>query len=305
MMLDSVIIGAGPAGITAAVYAKRYNLHFEIVDKELITGGKVNYPHWIENFIGFPEGIKGSSLAEVFQKHLQVLNISSIQAKCENIVSSQEGFEVILSKGPSLLTKTVLVASGTVERRIGIPGEEQYMGKGVSTCATCDAPFFKGKTIAVIGGGDSALSETLYLAEFASKIILIHRRNEFRGAPSLISAIESNSAITVYKGTIPLSIQGEDFVKSVTIQHLDSKQQEELLVNGVFIFSGYEPKTDFISVPVDLDEQGFIKTDENMMTSHSGLFAAGDIRSKSLRQIVTATSDGAIAIHQIRNRLYA
>jgi len=305
MMLDSVIIGAGPAGITAAVYAKRYNLHFEIIDKELITGGKVNYPHWIENFIGFPEGIKGSSLAEVFQKHLQILNISSIQAKCENIASTQEGFEVKLSKGPSLLTKTVLVASGTVERRIGIPGEEQYMGKGVSTCATCDAPFFKGKTIAVIGGGDSALSETLYLAEFASKIILIHRRNEFRGAPSLISAIEGNSAITVYKGAIPLSIQGEDFVKSLTIQHLDNQQQEELQVNGVFIFSGYEPKTDFIHFPIDLDEQGFIKTDENMMTSHSGLFAAGDIRSKSLRQIVTATSDGAVAIHQIRNRLYA
>lgn len=304
-MLDTIIIGAGPAGITAAVYAKRYNMTFEIIDKEYLIGGKINYPHWIENFIGFPEGIKGSSLAEVFQQHLSVLNTPCTQGLCEKIVPCQDGFEVMINKKPPLQAKTVLVATGTIERRIGIPGEEQYMGKGVSTCATCDAPFFKGKTIAVIGGGDSALSETLYLAEFASKIFLIHRRNEFRGAPSLISAIEENSSITVYKNTIPLSIQGEESVQSITLQNIQSHQQEELKVNGVFIFSGYEPKTDFIHLSIELDPQGFIKTDDNMMTSHDGLFAAGDIRSKSLRQIVTATSDGAIAIHSIRNRLYA
>lgn len=305
MMLDTFIIGAGPAGITAAVYAKRYNLSFEIMDKEPIVGGKVNYPHWIENFIGYPEGIKGSSLAEVFYQHLHVLEIKPIQASCEKILKSRNGYEVVTNKGNTYQSKTVVIATGTVDKKLGIPGEETFIGKGISTCATCDAPFFKQKTIAVIGGGDSALAETLYLSEFASKIFLIHRREEFRGVPSLVTAIEENSAIQIYKGYIPVSVQGEQFVQSITIQNKLTNQLETLDVNGVFVFSGYVPKTDFISFPLDLDEQGFIKTDGEMKTSENGIYAVGDIQSKALRQIVTATSDGANAIHSIRNLLHS
>jgi len=303
-MLDTIIIGAGPAGITAAVYAKRYNLHFEIFNKDLIVGGKVNYPHWIENFIGMPEGIKGSSLADVFYQHLQVLAIKPIYDTCESVFKHGDGFEIVTSKGARYQSKTVVIATGTVDKKLGIPGEEDYIGKGVSTCATCDAPFFKGKTIAVVGGGDSALSETVYLSEFASKIMLIHRRDEFRGAPSLIKALEDNPSITIYKGFIPVSIQGEGFVRSITIRNKNNHLDQELQVNGVFIFSGYEPKTDFVKFPIDLDSQGFITVNHEMQTSQSGVYAIGDIQSKTLRQIVTATSDGAIAIHSIRNQLH-
>ncbi|MDD4663059.1 MAG: FAD-dependent oxidoreductase [Caldisericia bacterium] len=305
MMLDTFIIGAGPAGITAAVYAKRYNLTFEILEKESIVGGKVNYPHWIENFIGYPDGIKGSSLAEVFDQHLHVLDIQPIHGLCEKITEIQNGYEVTTSKGDTYQSKTIVIATGTVDKKLGIPGEEAFIGKGVSTCATCDAPFFKNKTIAVVGGGDSALAETNYLSEFASKIYLIHRREEFRGVPSLVKALEENPSIQLYKGYLPVSIQGDQFVQSITIQNKQTNRQETLDVNGVFVFSGYIPKTDFILFPLVLDDQGFIKTDAEMKTSQSRVYAVGDIQSKALRQIVTATSDGAIAIHSIRNLLHA
>jgi len=305
MMLDTFIIGAGPAGITAAVYAKRYNLTFEMLEKESIVGGKVNYPHWIENFIGYPDGIKGSSLVKVLERHLHVLGIQPIQGLCEKITEIQNGYEVTTSKGDTYQSKTIIIATGTVSKKLGIPGEEAFIGKGISTCATCDAPFFKNKTIAVVGGGDSALAETNYLSEFASKIYLIHRREEFRGVPSLVKALEENSSIQLYKGYLPVSIQGDQFVQSITIQNKQTNQQETLVVNGVFIFSGYTPKTDFIAFPLALDDQGFIKTDAEMKTSQPRVYAVGDIQSKALRQIVTATSDGAIAIHSIRNLLYA
>ena len=304
-MLDTFIIGAGPAGITAAVYAKRYNLAFEILDKEPIVGGKVNYPYWIENFIGFPDGIKGSSLAEVFYQHLHVLDIKPIHGVCEKVINIQNGYEITTGKGDTFQSKTIVIATGTVDKKLGIPGEEAFIGKGVSTCATCDAPFFKNKTIAVVGGGDSALAETIYLSEFASKIYLIHRRDEFRGVPSLVKSLEENPSIQLYKGYLPVSIQGDQFVQSITIQNKQTSRQETFEVNGVFIFAGYMPKTDFISFPLVLDDQGFIKTDAEMETSQAGVYAVGDIQSKALRQIVTATSDGAIAIHSIRKLLHA
>jgi len=305
MMVDTFIIGAGPAGITAAVYAKRYNLTFEILDKEPIVGGKVNYPYWIENFIGFPDGIKGSSLAEVFYQHLHVLDIKPIHGLCEKVINIQNGYEIITGKGDTYQSKTIVIATGTVDKKLGIPGEDAFIGKGISTCATCDAPFFKNKTIAVVGGGDSALAETIYLSEYASKIYLIHRRDEFRGVPSLVKSLEENPSIQLYKGYLPVSIQGDQFVQSITIQNKQTNRQETLEVNGVFIFAGYTPKTDYISFPLVLDDKGFIKTNATMETSQGGVFAVGDIQSKALRQIVTATSDGAIAIHSIRNLLHA
>jgi len=299
-MYDTIIIGAGPAGISASVYAKRYNLDFLLMEKNYISGGKILYPHWIENYIGFPKGISGSSLTDLFTEHLDILGIKKINAECVQIKKFGSYFEVQDQKMNIYQTKTIILARGTIERSLDIPGEEKFRGKGVSSCATCDAPFFKGKTIATIGGGDSALSETIYLSEYAGLVYLIHRRDTLRGAEILGAQISSNPKIKPYLGYVALEIIGDDFVEEITVQNILTKAETKLKVDGIFIFAGYEPKTDFIIDSVQLDDKGFIITNEDMQTSIPGLFAAGDIRSKHLRQIITAVSDGAIAAQSIR-----
>jgi thioredoxin reductase (NADPH) len=302
-MFDVMIIGAGPAGISASVYAKRYNLDVMIMEKTYLPGGKILYPHWIENYIGFPNGISGSSLAELFSSHLQKMEIKVEVGTCTSIKKTTDGFVVVNQKNQTFMAKTVILTQGTDERMLGIPGEEKYKGLGVSYCATCDAPFFKGKTIATIGGGDSALSETLYLSEFAEKLYLIHRRDSLRGAEFLGDKIQANKKITPFFSFIATEILGDQFVQQIEIQNIITQEKKVLPVDGVFIFAGYEPHTGFVEEKLDLDEKGFIITNESMETNIPGLLAAGDIRSKSLRQIITAVSDGAVAAHTIREIL--
>lgn len=300
-MFDVIIAGAGPAGIAAAIYAKRYNLEVLLVEKEYILGGKVLYPHWIENFIGIPEGISGADLAEKLQAHLEFFKIPLKNALISTISKKDHTFTVSLSDHTELQAKAIILAQGTKERSLGIPGELEYKGRGVSYCATCDAPFFKHKTLAVIGGGNSALAETIYLAEFASKLHLVHRRQEFRGAEMLADQLLKNPIIQPHLGYSALEIKGDgQKVSSLLIENLGTKKQEELFLDGLFIFAGYEPDTSFLSIQAELDEAGFIKTNDNMETNIPGLYAAGDIRSKSLRQIITALSDGSIAAHTAR-----
>lgn len=299
-MYDTIIIGSGPAGISASVYAKRYNLDFFVMEKNYIAGGKILYPHWIENYIGFPKGISGSSLADLFVEHEDLLGVKKIIAECVRIKKFGSYFETIDQKKNIYQSKTIILAQGTVERTLDIPGEEKYRGKGVSYCATCDAPFFKKKTIATIGGGDSALSETIYLSEFADLVYLIHRRDTLRGAEMLADQISNNQKIKTFLGYEPIEINGDDFVQNIIIRNNITKEETSLTVDGIFIFAGYEPKTDFIIDTILLDDKGFIITNEEMQTSVPGLYAAGDIRSKPLRQIITAVSDGAVAAHSIR-----
>lgn len=302
-MLDIAIIGAGPAGITAAVYAKRYNLDLMVFERNYVTGGKILYPHWIENYIGFPEGISGSGLAELFSNHLTKMDIKVEKNNIISIKKVENGFEIIDQKNQTYLSKTVILTQGTEERMLGIPGESKYKGLGVSYCATCDAPFFKGKTIATIGGGDSALSEALYLSEFADHLYLIHRREEIRGADFFAEKIKSNPKIKTYFGCVATQIIGDQYVNQIEIEQIANHEKVLLKVDGVFIFAGYEPCTNFVKEDIRLDSSGFIITDELMETNIKGLFAAGDIRKKSLRQIITAVSDGSIAAHSIREYL--
>lgn len=300
-MYDLIIAGAGPAGIAAAIYAKRYNLDVLLIEKEYILGGKVLYPHWIENFIGIPEGISGANLADKLQAHLEFFKIPTKNALISSITNQDHAFTVSLKDQSVLEAKAIILAQGTKEKSLGIPGESEYRGRGVSYCATCDAPFFKHKTLAVIGGGNSALAETIYLAEFAAKLHLVHRRQEFRGAEMLAEQLLKNPIIEPHLGYTALEIRGDgQKISSLLIENLNTKKVEELFLDGLFIFAGYEPDTSFLSFQVELDEGGFIKTDENMKTNITGLFAAGDIRSKSLRQIITALSDGSIAAHSAR-----
>jgi thioredoxin reductase (NADPH) len=300
---DVIVVGAGPAGISAAVYAKRYNLNVMVMERNYIPGGKILYPHWIENYIGFPNGISGADLGDLFSRHLNNMEITIENSTCQSIKKSEEGFVIQNEKKESFSAKTVVLTQGTEERKLGIPGEEKFKGLGVSYCATCDAPFFKGKTIATIGGGDSALSETLYLSEFAEKLYLIHRRDSLRGAEFLGNKINNNPKIIPYFGYIPTEISGDQFVKQIEIQEISTMDKKNLLVDGVFIFAGYEPYTKFVEEKITLDEKGFIITNDSMETNIPGLLAAGDIRSKPLRQIITAVSDGAIAAYTIREIL--
>jgi len=299
-MIDLIIIGAGPAGIAAAVYAKRYNLNLMIMEKTFSPGGKVLYPHWIENYIGFPDGLSGASLAEIFSAHLKKLEITIENTSCASLRKNEHGFTVMNQKNQSFESKFVILAQGTDERMLGIPGEEKFKGLGVSYCATCDAPFFKGKTIATIGGGDSALSETLYLSEFAKNLHLIHRRDSLRGAEMLGEKVMNTKNIIPHFGFTATEISGDGFVNQIEIQNITTKEKVLIPVDGVFIFAGYEPHTSFIKESIALDEKGFIVTNDSMETNIPGLLAAGDIRSKTLRQIITAVSDGATAAHSVR-----
>lgn len=302
-MLDVIIVGAGPAGIAAAVYAKRYNLDLMIMEKTFSPGGKILYPHWIENYIGFPDGLSGASLAELFSSHLTKMNIKVENSTCSSIQKTEHGFLVVNHKNQPFESKCVILTQGTDERMLGIPGEEKFKGLGVSYCATCDAPFFKGKTIATIGGGDSALSETLYLSEFAKNLHLIHRRDSMRGAEMLGEKVMGTPNIITHLSSIAIEIKGQDFVNQLEIQNVITLEKSIIPVDGVFIFAGYEPNTKFIQTGISLDEKGFIITNERMETNVPGLYAAGDIRSKPLRQIITAVSDGATASHSIREFL--
>ncbi len=303
-MHDLIIIGAGPGGISAAIYAKRYNLDVLLIEKEMLFGGKVLYPHWIENFIGIPEGISGAELSDRLQKHAISFQVPFKHAQIVALEYSNNSFQVMLSNQETIKSKTVLLANGTTERLLNIPGEKEYKGKGVSYCATCDAPFFKNKTLAVIGGGDSALAEILYLTEFASRIHLIHRRKEFRGSEHLVNKLNQHPSLQQWLGYTAKEIHGNnDQIQSIFVENTQSNKTESIPVDGLFIFAGYEPDTSFLKLSVPKDEKGYILTNEEMETTVPGLYAAGDIRSKSFRQIITALSDGATAAHAIRNKL--
>lgn len=300
-MLDCLIIGAGPAGITAAVYARRYNLNFSIVEENSLPGGKATLPHRVENYIGFPDGIAGYEISERLNTHLKNLNIELKIKSCKKIAFEEDLFRVFLSENEEILTKSLIIATGTKEKELGIPGEEKFKGRGVSYCATCDAPFFKGKNVAVIGGGDTALSEALYISEFAENVIVIHRREELRGAEILQNRIKRNEKIKLYFNSIPIEIYGSEYLEGLKIKNKLTEEKSLIPVSGVFIFAGYIPNTLILDGLVELNEDGYVITDENMATNKKGIFAAGDVRVKSLRQIVTAISDGAIAAHSVRN----
>ena len=302
-ILDCVIIGAGPAGVSASVYAKRYNLDFVIIEKDSLPGGKASIPHMVENYIGFPDGIQGYEISERFEKHLKNHNVTVKNYCCEEIVKNNNYFKIVCSSQKSFLTKTIIVATGTKDKELEIPGEVTFKGRGVSYCATCDAPFYRGKSVAVIGGGDTALSESIYLSEFASEVFLIHRRENFRGAELLQERVKNIDKIKIILNSIPIEIEGNEFVNGLKIKNTLSNDISLLPVQGVFIFVGSIPNTNFIQKLVNLDSNGYITTDEFMETSEKGIFAAGDVRAKLLRQIVTAISDGAIAVYSIRNYL--
>jgi len=289
-MYDIIIIGGGPAGLTAGIYAQRARLKTLLLEKEVI-GGQIAVTDVIENYPGFPS-ISGADLMEKFEGHARGLGL---EIKLSDVIAVQEKGEgkIVKTSDGDLTAKSVIVATGAKPRRLGIPGEKERTGKGVSYCATCDGPFFKGQRVLVVGGGDTAVKEAVYLSRIAGRVYIAHRRDQLRAEKIIQEKAMSAPNIEILWSHILKEIKGKTGVEKVVLQNLKDNTVKELDVEGVFVFVGINPTTDFVDV--EKDKQGFIKTDQDMRTSVKGIFAAGDCRTTSLKQVSTAVGDGAIA----------
>ena len=290
---DVIIVGAGPAGLAAGVYAGRSELTAVILDR--MPGGQLLITEEIENYPGFYEGITGFELSEKFRQHAEKFGAKIENGHTVSEVSLDGEIFVVKTDYGEFRGRTLIWAAGSNPRKLGVPGEAEFVGRGVSYCAVCDGAFFKDRVVAVVGGGDSALEEALYLTKFAKKVYLIHRRDKFRAVRIIQERVRKNEKIEPVLNKVVVSINGKDFVESLTLEDTQTGEKTELPVDGVFIFIGNEPNVAPVVHLVDTDPSGFIITDEEMKTKTPGLFAAGDVRSKPLRQVVTAASDGAVA----------
>jgi len=293
-VLDVVIVGGGPAGLSAGIYCGRAMLETLIVE-EKSAGGQLMITDKIENYPGFPEGIGGFELTEKLKEHAKKFGAKIKEYnKVEKVVKEGKVFKVFAGE-ETITAKAVIWAGGVVPKTLGVPGEKEFLGRGVSYCAVCDGAFFKGMEVAVVGGGDSALQESLFLTNFASKVYIIHRRDSFRAIKILQEKVKEHPKIEVLFNRVVEEIKGDKFVESLVLRNKETNQTETLKVSGVFVFIGNSPNVEGVKDLVELSESGFIKTNENLETKTPGLFAAGDVREKPLRQVVTAVSDGAIS----------
>lgn len=301
MTYDVLIIGAGPAGLTASIYASRYKLSNLVIGKML--GGTITYAHKVDNFPGLP-GISGVELSQKMAEQAKSLGVEILTKGVKEIKKGDggnegyKGFAVTVESGEKYSADALILATGTERRKLGIPGEKEYLGKGVSYCTTCDAPFFKGKTVVLVGGSNAACSGAIHLANFAKKIYLIYRKSELRAEPVWVEEVRSSPKIEViYETNLTKITGGDNRVKQV---ELDKPYQNKtvLVVDGVFVEIGGTPATEFLKpLGIELDEDDYIKVDEKMATNMAGVFAAGDVTTKSLilPQVITACAQGAIA----------
>lgn len=300
-MYDLVIIGSGPAGLSAAVYAKRACLSVLVVEKEAFAGGQMVYTEEVDNYLGL-NAKSGFELAESFKQHALDLDVSFAEGAVEKIVPKDGKWSLHMESGEDIETKTVLLATGATHRKLGVPGEENFAGVGVSYCATCDGAFFQGKSVAVVGGGDVALEDALYLANICEHVYLIHRRNELRGTKVLQNQVFANEKITFIGESEVTAITGDKQVSGISVHNKVTDETKELSVAGVFIAVGMEPQSDLYAPLLSL-EHGYVPAGEDCATEKDGLYVAGDVRTKRLRQIVTAVADGANAVHSIQEYL--
>lgn len=300
-LYDVIIIGSGPAGLSAAVYAGRARLNTLVIERAPMSGGQILNTYEVDNYLGMP-GSNGFDMGMKFRSHAEAMGAEFIQVDVLRI--EEEGdIKLVVAEGVTYRTKTVLLASGATHRKLGVPGEEQFIGKGVSYCATCDGAFFRGKTTAVVGGGDVAVEDAIFLARMCQKVYLIHRRDELRAAKILSERVKELQNVEIIWDTVVESIQGEEQVASILIRNTKTNEKKEVEVDGIFIAVGIEPNISFCNGLVEQDKAGYIIAGEEGKTSKPGIFAAGDVRTKMLRQIVTAVSDGANAITSIEHYL--
>lgn len=294
---DIIIVGGGPAGLTAALYSCRARMKTLLLEK-LACGGQILVADKIENFPGFPEGIKGPDLADWMVKQAEHFGLVTDTAEVEGITlkkSEKEPFLLKLSGGKWLKAASLIIATGARWNSLGIPGEKELAGKGVSYCATCDGPLFRGKKVVVIGGGDTAIEDALFLTKFADRVTVVHRRDRLRATKILQEKAAANKKIELSLNSVAVEIKGSDKVVSVRIKNTVTGKDKELPADGVFVLIGITPNSEILKSLVRMNEKGYVITDDDMRTSVEGIFACGDVRKKLLRQVVTAAGDGATA----------
>ena len=289
-MYDIIIIGGGPAGLTAAIYAARANKKVLVLEATM-CGGQIVNSSKIENYPVAP-GITGPEFGRILQKQAEDLG-AEIEFERALKIAEKDGHKIVSTEDDEYETRAVILASGTEPRRLELENEEKLIGHGVSYCATCDGNFFKGKTVAVNGGGNSALHEAIYLSGLAKKVYLIHRRDEFRGGIDLVEKAKARKNIEIVLNATIESLHGDNKLESITIKQ--GSTEKTIKLDGLFVSIGREPKAKNLMPELDLDDGGFIEADESCVTNVDGIFVAGDVRSKDVRQLVTATGDGAIA----------
>lgn len=300
---DTVIIGGGPAGMSAAIYAARYGMSTIIITEEI--GGQVAKAGWVENYLGYTR-IMGPDLVSKFEEHVKYYNVPIVIDSVENVERDGDLFKVYTLNGDEYTARTVILTVGEKKRKLNVPGEDTYNGRGVSYCAPCDAPLFKGKVVAVVGGGDSAASAALLLTEYASKVYIIHRRNQLRAQKYYQDLLLKNPKIEIIWNTVVKELQGDKLLRKAILQRVDTKEVFEFPLDGLFVEIGAEPPVDlFKRIGLELSQDGYIKVNHLMETSIPGIYAAGgdcvDLTPRDFRQIVVAAGQGALAAYSAYN----
>ncbi|MBR1670705.1 MAG: thioredoxin-disulfide reductase [Butyrivibrio sp.] len=305
-MYDLIIIGSGPAGLSAAVYAKRAGLNMLVIEKNPVSGGQIIDTYEVDNYLGIP-GVNGFDLAMKFREHADKLGAEFADGTVTGVVCKDPGSDTkapvytVTTENGEYETHTIILATGAHHSKLGIPGEEEYIGKGVSYCATCDGAFYKGKVTAVNGGGDVAVEDAIFLSRFCSKVYLVHRRDELRAAKVLQDELFALENVEVIWDSVVKEIKGEDKVTALKIENVKSRETSDLSVDGIFVAIGIHPSTDLFADIVKCDDKGYVLAGEDGETSAPGVFVAGDSRKKRLRQIVTAVADGANAVTSVQD----
>lgn len=302
-MYDIIIIGSGPAGLSAAIYAQRACLDTIVIEKNGISGGQVLNTWEVDNYPGFP-GVTGFELSRQFREHANKLGARVVQDEVVQVELSGNVKKVVCEE-ETYEARCVILASGAHHRTLEVPGEEELRGAGVSYCATCDGAFFRGRTVAVVGGGDAALEDAIFLARMCEKVYIVHRRDKLRGAKRLQERLQALENIEFVWNSETAAIEGNGQVEALRLRQIKTGEEKRLDVDGVFIAVGIAPESELYAGQLELDEQGYIRADESGQTSVPGVFAAGDVRTKALRQILTAASDGANCVASAERYLQA
>ncbi len=297
IIYDAIIIGGGPAGLTAGIYLSRARMDTLLIEKAM-PGGQAILTEIIENYPGFPHGITGPELMQKMEEQavrfgLKIEYGEAVEFKIKE--DAEDKVKIVKINNQEYKTLTIILASGAEASKLGIPGEEELRGRGVSYCATCDAPFFKDQKIVVVGGGDTAIEEALYLTKFVREVTIIHRRDRLRATKILQERVFANKKINLAWDSVVTKVLGKEKVEGILIQNKKTGEEKEVPCQGVFVFVGNVPNSKFLNKLIKLDQKGYILTDDNMMTSQEGIYACGDVRKKILRQVVTACGEGATA----------
>lgn len=298
---DVIIIGGGPAGLTAGLYSSRAKLKTLLLEGGVI-GGQAATTDWIENYPGFVDGVSGFELMYAFQQQAEKFGLEIRNEEALSLEVS-EGVKTVSTSEASFSARAIIIASGAKPRQLGVPGEETFHGRGVSYCATCDGAFFQEKTVAVVGGGDAAVEEAIFLTRYALKVYLVHRRDTLRATGIIQERAFRNPKIHLCWNSAVQEIKGEGRVQTVSLRDLKTRKKKELEVDGVFIYVGVDPNTSFLRDAVRLSKEGYVCVDNSLQTSIPGVFAAGDVRDKDLRQVATAVGDGALVVYSVERYL--